>query len=104
MKRLCIRGHGYYTGRCSGCERERDARRGSRQQRGYGNAHYKARAALAKTLPTYCGYDPSHWITADTPWVAAHVVDGQPEYGWMVSCVGCNERAKTRIGKVQSTR
>jgi hypothetical protein len=62
--------------------------------RGYGHAHRKARDALASTLPAMCGYGCGTWLTAGGPWVAAHVVDGDPTAGYLVSCQPCNERAK----------
>lgn len=77
-------------------------RRGSRQQRGYDVLHDRAKAVLRKTLPAYCGYGCGTLLRPPARWVAAHVIDGRPEYGWMASCPSCNERAKTPNRKVQS--
>jgi hypothetical protein len=69
-------------------------------ERGYGAPHQQARASLAATLPQHCGYSvddprcPGTLITAAERWVAAHVLDGHPEHGWMVAHPECNERAK----------
>lgn len=65
-------------------------------QRGYGGRHQRARAELAKLLPTPCGYGCGTVLTPDGPWVAAHRVDGDPEAGWLAACPSCNERAKLR--------
>ena len=93
MKRVCPT-HGYYTTqRCAGCSRDRERVRGSRAQRGYGPAHRAARRALAGELPEPCGY--CHLlIQSDQPWVAAHAVDGHPEFGWFAAHPTCNQRAK----------
>ena len=84
--------------RCPACERRRDAARPSRNARGYDAQHYAARAALAAqiygaggTVP--CGYGCGTRVSADTM-VAAHLVDGRPEMGWIAACRSCNERAK----------
>lgn len=79
-------------------ERDRDRVRGTRQERGYGNDHYQARKRLEATLPDLCGYC-QRVITRAQRWVAAHVEDGNPDKGWMVSHVECNERAKVRGAK-----
>lgn len=60
-------------------------------------------------LPAFCGYGCGTLLMPDDDWVAAHVVDGQPEYGYIAACPTCNERAKngrlepvpeaTRFGK-----
>jgi len=48
---------------------------------------------LGASLPAPCGY--CHRIISPAErWVAAHVVDGQPEYGYVVAHPACNERAK----------
>ena len=72
--------------------------RPSRQARGYDAQHYAARAALVSqisdaggTVP--CGYGCGTRVTSDTM-VAAHLVDGRPEMGWIAACRSCNERAK----------
>jgi hypothetical protein len=77
---------------CKACER----RRPSRQARGYDAAHQHARALLLTTLPTTCGYGCGTVLRSHGEMVAAHVVDGRPEHGWMASCRSCNERAKRR--------
>lgn len=64
--------------------------------RGYGTEHQAARADLARTLPAPCGYGCGTTLTPDGPWVAAHVIDGDPTAGWIASCRSCNERAKVR--------
>jgi len=53
------------------------------------------RASLRTALPGYCGYGCGTWLTPDGRWVAAHVVDGDPAFGYIASCYSCNERAKT---------
>ena len=82
--------------RCPPCTRAMSNARGSTAQRGYGGAHQAARAALLATLPAPCGYGCGATLTPSTPWVAAHVVDGDAQAGWMASCIVCNERAKRR--------
>lgn len=74
---------------CRECER----RRPSRQVRGYGPAHDRARRALAATLPAACVYCGAI-VGLGERWVAAHLVDGDPSAGWGVSHPACNERAK----------
>lgn len=99
MKRPCIEpGCPAYTERtrCVEHERQRDRRRGSRQQRGYDRTHDAARRSLAADLPAECGYGCGTVLHPDDTWVAAHVVDGDPTAGWMVSCVRCNQRASRR--------
>ena len=64
------------------------------KERGYGLQHQRARARLAETLPTLCGYGCGRTLHPGSPWVAAHVIDGDPTAGWIVSCRSCNERAK----------
>lgn len=83
--------------RCHACTRGVDRARGTREQRGYGMAHRRARAALATTLPAPCGYC-GRTLTPGMAWVAAHVVDGDPSAGWVVACPACNERAKGGAG------
>ena len=84
--------------RCPGCVRAWDARRRPSPWRsGYNTAHIKARKALAAMLPASCGYGCGAWCgLAKGDWVAAHVVDGDPDAGWIVSCPTCNQRAKVR--------
>jgi len=77
---------------CRECER----RRPSRQARGYDAAHQQARALLLTTLPTPCGYGCGIILRSPSDMVAAHVVDGQPDYGWIAACRSRNERAKRR--------
>ena len=99
MKRLCPT-HGIYEGsRCAGCTRTREQHRLSAQARGYDSVHRKARKTLASQLPGACGYGCGVTLYPDS-FVAAHRVDGRPEYGWIASCRSCNERAK---GRVQAT-
>ena len=97
MQRPCIeRGCPNLTPRtrCPAHERERDARRGSSTQRGYGAEHQRARERLRATLPAPCGYGCGVILWPNGRWVAAHVVDGNPDAGWIASCLRCNERAK----------
>ena len=97
MKRPCIeRGCPNLTTdtRCFYHAREKDRRRGTRQQRGYDEAHLRMRRDLAATLPTPCGYGCGRVLAPDSKWVAAHVVDGDPMSPRIVSCLSCNERAK----------
>ena len=92
MKRAC-RLHGFYVGRrCPHCIRQL----APTAARGYGSLHQRARRALAETLPGPCGYGCGAWLEPETPWVAAHVVDGDAEAGWIASCRSCNERAKRK--------
>lgn len=79
-------GYAVHRGRCA-------RHRRSTTQRGYGIRHQRSRHELAATLPAPCGYC-GRWLTSADRWVAAHVVDGRPEYGYVVACPGCNERAK----------
>ena len=76
--------------RCPACERSRP----SRQARGYGAAHTRARAVLLTTLPTACAYGCGTVLHSAADMVAAHVVDGDPSPGWVAACRSCNERAK----------
>ena len=76
-----------------GCEQHE----GTTTQRGYGMPHQRARARLAATLPTPCGYCGRVLRQGDA-WVAAHRVDGEPEHGWMVACPRCNEVNKRSRG------
>ena len=64
--------------------------------RGYGADHQRARARLALTLPAACAYGCGRTLHTHSDWVAAHVVDGHPEYGWQVACAPCNQLAKQR--------
>jgi hypothetical protein len=82
--------------RCAEHERRRVAARGSREERGYGTDHRAARRALERTLPAPCGYCGGT-IYPGERWVAAHVVDGDPESPRMVAHPRCNERAKVRV-------
>lgn len=85
------------AGRCRACARVVERARGTREQRGYGVPHKRARAALGGHLPAPCGYC-GRVIVPSSRWVAAHVVDGDPSAGWMVAHPDCNERAKGRTG------
>ena len=71
----------------------------STSQRGYGLRHQRARDALRASLPTPCGYGCGRILQPDGDWVAAHVVDGDPEAGWIAACPLCNERAKGGRGR-----
>jgi hypothetical protein len=70
--------------------------RRTRQQRGYDADHDRARAALVARLPLLCQYGCGTLLTHPDELVAAHVVDGRPEHGWLAACRSCNERAKRR--------
>jgi hypothetical protein len=89
--------------RCPRCTQARDHARGTRQQRGYDAQHQAARAELAMTLPAPCGYC-GVVITRGERWVAAHVVDGDPSFGWLLAHYACNERAKTRVGGISKSQ
>jgi hypothetical protein len=87
--------------RCDEHRKAKDRARGTRQARGYGADHQHARAELATLLPARCGGGVGapycgRWITPDDRWVAAHRVDGAPEYGYVHAHPECNERAKRR--------
>jgi hypothetical protein len=82
--------------RCTPCERSREAARGTRQQRGYDANHDAARRTFIAQLPLPCGYGCGRTLTTARDLVAAHVVDGQPQHGWIPSCVRCNQRARHR--------
>ena len=92
MRRPCI----VCGAPCNGSRCPRHQRTTDRTARGYGAEHQAARRALATTLPAPCGYGCGLTLTADSPWVAAHVIDGDPTAGWIASCRSCNEQAKTR--------
>ena len=98
MKRACIDCGKVTTNRtrCSICSSRKERQRGSPTRRGYGTAHQKARADLKAFLPGFCGYGCGRLLYPDGKWVAAHVVDGDEDAGWIASCAGCNERAKRR--------
>ena len=59
--------------------------------------HERARATLAAMLPAACFYCRAV-IGAGEPFVAAHVVDGDPSAGWAAAHAACNERAKVPRG------
>jgi hypothetical protein len=71
-------------------------RRPTATKRGYDVSHRRAREALKAELPGGCGYGCGTLLMPDGDWVAAHVVDGAPEFGYIASCRTCNERAKVR--------
>lgn len=97
MIRTCDNGHPSARvqpgTRCAACDR----RRPSRQARGYDANHDRARASLAAMLPAACFYCRAV-IGQCKPFVAAHVVDGDPSAGWAAAHAACNERAKVRGG------
>lgn len=78
--------------RCAEHERARN----NSTARGYGADHQRQRAELERTLPALCWYGCGTLLLATDPWVAAHVVDGDPTSPRVVSCRSCNERAKRR--------
>lgn len=91
--RTCIDCGAICTGtRCPEHQRARN----DRTSRGYGADHQRQRAELERTLPAYCWYGCGRLLLATDPWVAAHVVDGDPTSPRVVSCRTCNERAKVR--------
>jgi hypothetical protein len=97
--RVCPSGHRVRSGTpCSACSRAREASRPSRQARGYGAMHDAARRDIERMLPTSCLYARTDLacpgVVTQDDWVAAHVVDGHPEYGWGAAHRACNERAK----------
>lgn len=73
-------------GRCADCQQ-------TTEQRGYGREHQQIRRDLSLTLPAPCGYC-GVTITPGERWVAAHVVDGDPDSPRVVAHPGCNERGK----------
>jgi hypothetical protein len=79
--------------RCPAHERQYQQRRPSTGERGYGAAHQSVKAQLAASLPAQCGYC-GVYIDPGEPWHAAHVVDGQPERGYVVAHPRCNLRAR----------
>lgn len=60
----------------------------------YGRRHRSAREALRDTLPAPCAYGCGTMLDPDGPWVAAHVVDNEPDAGWVAACPPCNLRAR----------
>jgi hypothetical protein len=93
MKRRCLDcGQLTDRSRCPPCRRVEQARR----RANYGPHHRAARRALATGLPARCGYGCGALLTPGSGWVAAHRVDGHPDYGWLASCASCNEKAKGR--------
>ena len=103
MTRLCFRGHGYYTGsRCQGCEKERDARRGTAKQRGY-DAPYRRRRNAVIDLEPWCHSDPCPYSDSGTsanPLTADHVVPIAKggRYGPLtVLCRRCNSAKRDRM-------
>ncbi len=101
MIRICEAGHAPVRlqsgARCPACARVREASRPGREARGYGREHAAARRALVALCgergAVPCAYGCGTLVTAETV-VAAHVIDGQPDYGWMASCAACNQAAK----------
>src|SRR5262245_11651257 len=85
-------------GRCAACNRAREQARGTPAQRGYDAGDREARRLLRETVPGVCGYGCGRWLYPNGSWVAAHVVDGQPQHGWIAACYACNEQAK-RVGE-----
>ncbi len=102
MIRTCEAGHPPVRlapgSRCPACARVREARRPSSGARGYGREHAAARRALVEMCrekgAVPCAYGCGTLVTAETVVVAAHVVDGRPDLGWMPSCASCNQAAK----------
>ena len=90
--RLCLGGCGTLTsnGRCG----KPQCRRPSAHARGYDADHEHQRTELELTLPAYCWYGCGRILTAADRWVAAHVIDGDPDSPRVVACRSCNERAK----------
>lgn len=81
---------------CAEHARQRDRARGTTTERGYGAEHQRARDELREQLPAACWYGCGTWLEVTDRWVAAHVEDGNPDAGWVISCPPCNERAKRR--------
>lgn len=69
----------------------------TRQQRGYGIDHDRARRQLAAQAFKTCGYCGGD-IGPNDPWHAAHRQDGHPELGWMPAHPACNIRARKTRG------
>lgn len=87
--------------RCS-CKPNASRPKRSRQERGYGANHTRARKQLKDLLErrgmVRCFYCPVV-IRNGEKWVAAHIVDGDPSKGWAIAHPVCNERAKVRKGR-----
>lgn len=80
--------------RCTAAEsRRRESQRPSAAERGYDAAHVRARRLLGARLPGPCGYC-ARVIEPSERWVAAHVRDGDPTYGWVAAHPACNVRAR----------
>ena len=89
----CSKGHGYYTGRCPECQRERD-KRPSSTARGYGTQHRTLRQAwqrainTSRILCTRC----TKPIRPDEPWDLDHSDDRSAYRG--PSHMTCNRSAQ----------
>lgn len=97
MKRPCLDcGVLCHATRCDEHRRARENARARNSSTHNGNyaEHRKQRDALALTLPAYCFYGCGKLLTANDPWVAAHLTDGDGDSPRVVSCRSCNERAK----------
>lgn len=103
MKRLCFRGHGFYTGRrCPGCERQRDTARGTSTQRGYDSAYRLRRREIIEAEPwchTPGGCPYGDGGTRANPLTADHVNPRGPAWaaGPLVPlCKRCNSGKRDR--------
>jgi hypothetical protein len=100
MRRPCLDCGKIVNGtRCATCAtahfRRLEQGRPSSTARGYGVDHRRARAELVKQLPVPC-HGCGQILATAKDMVAAHRVDGHPEFGWLASCRSCNERMKQR--------
>lgn len=80
--------------RCPTCGTS-PGRNPARRNANYGHRHRTERARIAATLPAPCWYCEA-LVHPDQPWVAAHVVDGEPDSPRVPAHPACNERAKPR--------
>ena len=85
---------------CTGTRCPEHARaRNNSTARGYGAEHQRQRAELKATLPgpcqaaIVCG---GVQLKPDGDWVAAHLIDGDPESPRIAACRRCNEAMKRR--------
>lgn len=89
-------------GRCDGCEREADARRGTARQRGYDRAHERFRRRVLRRDPrcVLCGEkstDADHFPTSRRELVARGLNPNDPAYGRGL-CHSCHS-AQTSVNQ-----
>ena len=97
IPRLCLGGCGQLTTRTDRrCGRPDCARPDSSTHTGNYAEHRAWRERLKATLPAYCWAGCGRWLEPDGDWVAAHVVDGDPDSPRVATCRSCNEGMKRR--------